>query len=465
MNEKCYDVIVAGGGPAGTAAAISAARQGLKTLVIEHSGCFGGISTSGVLPFWLGVMNGSIPFPKMVEQGLVYKNLPRPQRVVGGIFQEAIDRITAADGGVGPAVMAQTDRCPGLDRLGCHDEFTFDLEIGKRVLDEMVVDSGADILFHSMIVGTEFSQRKIAGVYVANKEGITYITADRFVDCTGDADLIARSGLATDKGDRKTGELTASSLVIHIEDIDSPALENYLNEGGDPWFRGCCQSAKENKPDADIPKALIIFPMIQKGVFMVNGGTGMNGIDGTNADDVTRIMLKGRQRAKTLVEDLFRPYVPGAENCRLRLTATYPGIRETRRIIAEYTLQEEDLLEGKRFDDTIALAGRHFDLGRGKQEQPFQKRDLSVKGGITPIPYRCLVPREADNVIVAGRCIAAEGQSLGPARIMSTCFAMGEAAGIAAFLSLRKAIPYRDVDCGKLQDILREQGAILDCKS
>ena len=459
-----YDVIVAGGGPAGVASAIAAARQGLKTLLIERSGCLGGVSTSGALPFWLGAMTGSIPFRKMLEKGISYRDLPRARPAVGGIFVEAMNRIKEAGGGVGPAKLAQTDKYPGLDRLGCHDEFTFDIEIGKRVLDEMVIGAGVEILYHTLVTGTKVDGRVVSGVYIANKDGMTYVKGKAFIDCTGDADLVAQSGFDTYKGDRLTAEMTEVNLVAHIENIESRAIEQYLNKGGDPWFCDICRKAKNDRLEMDIPGNLILFPMMQEGVFMINEGTTFSGYDGTNAKDITRIMLIGRQRARVLVEELFQPYMPGSKNCRLRMTAAYPGIRETRRIVAEYMLSESDLIEGKRFDDTIALGGRHFDLGRGgsQSRQPFHDRNLSVKTGITPIPYRAMIPRDTINIIVAGRSIAADGQALGPARVMSTCFAMGEAAGIASALYLKNSGSYRGINPSTLKQMLRDNGALVD---
>jgi hypothetical protein len=282
------------------------------------------------------------------------------------------------------------------------------------------------------------------------------------VDATGDADLVARAGFETYKGDKETGEMTAASLVAHIEDIDAGKIAKYLEEGGDPWFYEACTEARQAYPDLDLPSALIIFPMMHEGVFMVNGGTSFGGYDGTSAESLTALTIRGRKRAQLLVEKLFRPYMPGAERCRLRLTAAYPGVRETRRIVAETTLTEEALLSGKRFEDTIALAGRHFDLSRAKTGQPFHEKRLSVKGGVAPIPYGALLPRGADNLIAAGRCIAADGQALGPARIMSTCMAVGQAAGVAARFKLEADAPFRAVDAQALRARLRALDAEVD---
>lgn len=475
-----YDVVVAGGGPAGFSAGIAAARGGLKTLLVESTGCMGGVSTSGALPFMLGATTGSIPFPKMIEQGLQYKDLPHPRKAVGGIFDLFMDAVKEASGGVGPAVMAQSDQYPGLDRLGCHDEFTFDLETGKRVFDEMAAAYGLEVLYYSRALKADMQDNQVKGIWLTNKDSVVYVECKAIIDCTGDADIVANAGYETYKGDRKTGEMTGASLIAHIENIDPGPMEAYLNEGGDPWFTTACAEAQAENPEYNGPNYLIIFPMMQPGVFMVNGGTNRSGIDGTSAASLTELTLWGRQRAKYITEEIFRKHIPGAENASLRLTASLPGVRETRRIVAEYILTEEDLLTGTKFEDVIALAGRHFDLYRGGKhselipeegtegipgctnlKQEFAGKH-SVKLGVTMIPYRSLIPKGSDDIIVAGRCIAADGQALGPARIMSTCMAVGEAAGMATVLKLRDQISYRHVDCKELQQMLRENGAEID---
>lgn len=458
---NAYDVVVAGGGPAGIGAALAAAQNGVKVLLIEGNGCLGGTSTAGNLPFYLGAMTGSIPYKEMLEKNLPYSQLPRPRKAVGGVFDKMVEAIKAEGGGVGPCVMGQSDEYPGLDRLGCHDEFTFDIEIGKRVLDDMMCKAGVDLMYYTHAMDVEREGNKILGVYVHNKSGVSFVPCKMVVDCTGDADLVARAGYETYKGDRVTGEMTAMSLVAQVENVDAAAMEKYLNEGGDPWMRPACAAARAEHPEDDkLPKNIIIFPMVQPGVFMINSGTAVSDVDGTNGDDLTKVTLWGRRRAKFLTEELFRKHIPGAENCRLRSTAAYPGIRETRRIVAEYILTEEDLLEGKKFPDTIALAGRHFDLTRkGEHGQPFADKKISVRGGVARIPFRALVPKGADDIIVAGRCIAADGQALGPARIMSTCMATGEAAGTAAALKVKHGISIRDVDIYELHTILKANGA------
>lgn len=465
-----FDVLVAGGGPAGIGAAVAAARGGAKTLLIEGLGCVGGTGTSGGLPFWLGATTGSIPYYKMLEKGLAYSELPHPRKAVGGIFEEAMDRLRDAGLGVGPAAMGQTKEYPGLDRLGCHDEFTYDLEGGKRILEQMIVEAGAKILYFTHVVGAKVRDGMVDGIFVSNKDGISFIRAKRFIDTTGDADVVSYAGFETYKGDRKTGEMTSASLVVHMEQVDSRAFEEYFNRGGDPWLRDACKKAQKAHPEMDFNDNIILFPMVQDGVFMINGGTAFHFIDGTSAADLSRMMEMGRMRAYDLAEYLFKPYVPGFENVRVRLTASYPGIRETRRIVGEYMLTEEDALCGAEFEDTIALAGRHFDLGRVKRRddgsleyvQPSHKKELKVAGGFMRIPYRCLIPKGAYNLIVAGRCIAADGQAMGPARIMSTCMATGQAAGTAAAMTLVHGCGFKELDPKLLRERLRRDHGIVD---
>lgn len=468
MEMPYYDVVVAGGGPAGIGAAIAAARSGMKTLLIEDNCCLGGISTAGALPFYLGAMTGSISYPQMLKKGLSYSELNRPKEAVGGIFKEMVDRIKSAGGGVGPCVIAQTDKYPGLDRLGCHDEFTFDIETGKRVLDEMATESGVEVLYYTRALDVKMTDKHVDGVYISNKSGISYVPCGVLIDCTGDADMVEAAGFETYKGDRETGEMTHASLVCHIEGVDMAAVEQYLNDGGDPWFKDICRKAQEENPELDVPHRLILFPMVQEGVLMINGGMSAYGYDGTSGEDRTRLTLWGRKRAQLVADVLFKKYMPGGENSSLRLTAYYPGVRETRRIVGETTLTAEMILNDSCSEEVIAIAGRHFDLSRQQKNTMFNNvahqafGEKELPRGATGIPYGAMIPKNSENIFVAGRCIAADGQALGPARIMSTCMAVGEAAGEAASMMLKENLKSMDVDVQVLREHLRQQNAIVD---
>lgn len=461
-QETSYDLIVCGGGPAGIAAAIAAGRAGLRTLLIERAGYLGGVSTAGALPFWLGAFTGSKPYKQMLREGTAYADLPRPRRAVGGIFKELCDtlRTMGAGCGAGPCQVAQGDRYPGLGRLGCHDEFTFDLEAGKRVLERAVLDAGVQVLYYTTVCDAQMEGDAITGLVVANKAGLTRYKAQAYIDCTGDADLAYFAGVPTYTGDVAAGQVASVSLIAHIEGVDSGAMAAYLDAGGDPFFKEACQKAMDAHPDLDLPDHLLIFPMVQPGVFMVNAGTFFSGYDGLDPQSMTELSIRGRERARLLADIVFKN-VPGGAGSSLRLTAPWPGVRESRRIVSQGALTEEDLLTGRTFPDSVALAARHFDLERGAN-QPFHDKGLSMKRDAAQIPYSCMVPQRCTNLLAAGRCVQADGQALGPARIMATCFAVGQAAGTAAALKLKAVCAFKDVDYPALRAKLLAAGAILD---
>ena len=391
-----------GGGPSGVAAAIAAGREGLRVLLLERAGYLGGVSTACALPFWLGGFTGSRPYREMLREGTPYECLPRPRRAVGGIFRELCDALRDIGAGTGadPFVMGQAAEHPGLQRLGCHDEFTFDLEAGKRVLEERVLDAGVELCCYTTICGAEANDRRVRSVIGASKRGLTRFRADAFIDCTGDADVAHFAGAPTIAS--PLGDVSAVSLIAHVENVDAGALEAYLNAGGDPYFRAACARAREEHPEMDLPETMLIFPMVQPGVFMINGGLDLTGYEALDPADMTKLSVRERARAP-----------------------------------------------------------RHFDLDRGRR-QPFHEKQLRMKRDAAQIPYSCMVPQGMDNLLAAGRCIQADGQALGPARIMATCFAVGQAAGTAAALRHAEGCAFSEVSYPVLRRHLLEHGAILD---
>ena len=458
--DQIHDLIICGGGPAGIAAAIAAGRAGLRVCLIERAGYLGGVSTACALPFWLGGFTGSRPYREMLREGTPYEDLPRPRRAVGGIFRELCDALREAGAGTGadPFVMGQASQYPGLQRLGCHDEFTFDLEAGKRILEEKVLEAGVGLLFYTTVCGAEAEEDRIRAVITASKDGLTRHRAEAFIDCTGDADVAHYAGAPTTEA--PPGDVSAVSLIVHVENVDAEKLEAYLNAGGDPYFQAACARAISEHPELDLPETMLIFPMVQPGVFMINGGTDLTGYDALNPSDMTKLSVRGRARAENIAKHVFR-YIPGGENCRVRLTAPWPGVRESRRIVSQGALTEEDLLTGRTFFDSIALAAHHFDLDRGRR-QPFHEKHLRMKRDAAQIPYSCMVPKGIDNLLAAGRCIQADGQALGPARIMATCFAVGQAAGTAAAIRHAQRCAFSNVPFPVLRRRLLDNGAILE---
>lgn len=458
-----YDVVVVGGGPAGTAACIASARGGAKTLLVESSGCMGGQATNGGLPFWLGAR-------AQTADGL--------KDVVGGIYAELRDNMIAEGTAVGQGRSLPQDG--KLLKIGItDDEVMFDVEGGKWLHEQLAIKAGVEILYFTTMLAPKVKDKTIEGLFLVNKNGLCYVDAKVVIDCSGDADVVYRAGFDTLKGDRDTGAVCPATLVWHVEDVDIDAVAEYLNNGGDKRFRALVAELAEKGIWQWEVDFVNFFPMVKKGVVMINGQPQIN-IDGTDARSLTKAMIKGRQNAVDYLNKIMRPYLPGFKDARIRYVASYIGIRETRRIVGEYTLTTEDIVYGRDFDDIIALSGYHFDLGKpvkrsdgtwmiiqplhqnvnSGQTQPMKKAGK----GFVEIPFRCLIPKGAKNLLAAGRCISTDDQALGPVRVMAPCFAMGQAAGTAAAITVAENIDVQQLDPTILRKTLVSQHAILEPK-
>lgn len=438
-----YEVVVVGGGPAGSAAAIAASRMGAKTLLIEATGCLGGVGTSGMVTVLLGGMKRTNP----------------REWAVGGIFKELVQQLVKDGAACEPGAPLGA-----LALFG--DHIFFEPEALKALLEQKAADAGVEVLYFSTFVAPDVENGRIKGVYFANKEGLNYAAADFVVDCSGDADVAFRAGFPTVKGRSDTGLMTASTLLSHVEDVDADALEAYFAQGHDRRFKALVRELKEKGVWTYDEETIIVVPTLRRGVYLINTNRQV-GVDGTDAASLTRAMMAGRRNAREFLEKILRPYYPGFANARLRETAPVVGIRETRKIVGEHTLTDSDCSEGSAFPDTIALSGYCFDLPDPKRPsmQPhfsfFWGKDLPMKKPFVEVPYRCLVPVGSENLLVAGRCVSVKDMALGPVRIMPTCYAMGEAAGVAAALCAKESLRPKDAPVDRLLQILRDNGAVV----
>jgi len=431
LNEE-YEVIVCGGGPAGCAAAIAAAREGAKTLLVESSGMLGGMATSGLVNAWT----------------------------------PGFDGIRHIYGGLSGKIMAAVRENSYETRPNTTKWNIVDFERLKVLLDEMVTEAGAQVLFHSQVCGVEMKDdRNIDVVLVANKAGLTAYRAKVFVDCTGDADLYAWTGKEYHKGS-ETGGLQATSLCFTVSGIDDAAFR-VMNE---PYFNGVDYKHRalinhiiaEGK--YDIRNNHWVPQNTAPGVWTFNAGH-VFGIDPTQPETMTRGLMEGRKTARTL-HDAFTEYAPDAFG-KSYLTATAPtlGIRETRRIVGDYTFTVDDYLARRSFPDEVFRGKYYIDV---HEESEKDTHDISTdyaqygEGESYGVPYRCLCPRDLDNVLVAGRTISSDRLSNGSLRVMSCCMCSGEAVGIAAkYASEMPAVNIHKVDTDLLRKRLREEGAYL----
>ncbi len=441
---KRAELVVCGGGFAGFAAAYSAARQGVQTLLIEKGGCLGGTGTQGLVNHILG-------------ERVYYDNAPF-KTCVRGLFEQLEKRLLAAGGGLD---VDQIDL-----KLPPHGWFgglgvglIFDNEKMKLLLEQMLLEVGVRILYYTSIIDVIRENNLITGVISYSKSGLSVIKGDRFIDATGDGDISALAGCAFELGD-EDGGMAPASLEMHVENVDHEQLTAYMRDTKDYRFKRIINLLKE-QGIWKFPYEIFISVMLtKKDVFMINTIRQV-GIDGTNADSLTAGTIDGRHENYELLT-IMREYFPGFQNASIRQIAPVIGIRETRRITCEYALTVRDLIEGTTFPDSIAVSGYGWDLPHPKRPSYQPLHGTKKTSEFTELPYRCLVPQGIDNLLSAGRCIGVERDVSGVMRVMGVCIAMGEAAGIAASLSIESECAFRQVDTDTLRSEIRRHGGITD---
>lgn len=424
-----FDVIVVGGGPAGIGAAIASARNGARTLIIEESNCLGGLATFGL----------HLHMSKLTDEG-------ENREIIGGIPKEICQRML----NINKAVY----------KNGCLD---YDGEVLKYELDKMFKEENISIRYYTLAVSPILEDNKVVGVITESKSGREAFLARIIIDASGDGDIAARAGCPFEKGRKFDGLMQPATLMFTLRNIDYTKFSEFRK--GDPRLTNTIYRAIENGD-------LYLFEDRAMGLWYFPGRpdelninfTNITNIDSTNADDLTRGTIEGRNQAWLLL-NFFRKYVPGFENAEMVVTAPTLGIRESRRILGSYILTEEDVRHARMFEDNIALGSFFVDIHNPKGVGLYYEYE---RGKIDPaygtyygIPYRCIVPLKVDNILTAGRCISTTHEALGSIRVMFTCMAIGQAAGTAAALAIKKNKTPRELEIKELQKLLKDQGAIL----
>jgi hypothetical protein len=403
----------------------------------------------------------------MVEElAGIYSSIPtekgeRLGRVVGGIAGELVDRMVEIGGA---QIRTGAGHVPGRGFI------PFDAEIWKYVSDRMVLEAGAGLMFHSCCVDAITDGNKVIGVVVDNKSGRHAIFAKVTIDATGDGDIAAHAGVPFEIGN-EGGKVMGNSLIFRLGGVDMRELDRTRDSGEHPARLGSRypqvrELALKAVERGELPT--LSGPWIHVGFrsdeVMVNSTTLYG--DPTKTEDLTRMEIEGREHLRKLVV-FFKNHVPGFQNCYVVKVAPSVSYRESRRIHGEYVLSGDDMKEGKSFEDGIAFGGfASYAGGLTIDIHPSEPGGEHIwerlHNGPTTIPYRCLIPRDFDNILTSGRCISADRKALGSIRVMATCMATGEAAGTAASLSAAEGILPRQVYVPALRDLLKKQGAILD---
>lgn len=438
-SMQTFDVIVAGGGPAGVAAAISAARAGARTALIETTSCLGGMATNGHVPVFNPFSNGRIP-------------------VIRGIGWEVVKKLRKR----GSALLKPD---PVGDEIPQYDWTSLDAEKLKLVLDEMTAAARVGTRYFTQVTEPVLRGNRIVAVQTWSKSGLEEWRAKVFVDATGDADVAARAGCPFEQGDAH-GLMQPTTVPFVIAGL-SPAAGKRIRVK--PKFSPVLQAATlAGKLSGRLDHHYCINSVHPDNIAIGCNYKHQLDIDGTDAASLTRAIREGRQLAHELCEFLRRE-IPGCERAFVASSACLVGVRETRRIVGEYRLDMAHFRERRKSADDIASYRNETDVHvTGKSKADIQKRlntdmDVWLKAGEHyGIPYGALIPKGVRNLLVAGRGISCDRNMLGSVRVMPACFATGEAAGLAAALAARGSGCVRDVDVRKLQQHLLRQGAYID---
>lgn len=424
MNgAKKYDVVVVGGGFAGAAAAIAAAREGKSVRLIEKYNCLGGAACYNMVG----------PFMKywawLTEEKTERKILS------AGIFSEIIDKLTA------------------MNAFKPEKNLVFNEEYLKLILNRMAIEAGVALLYQTAVVGAKKKGNKIEAVTVSNVSGTYDIYGDYFIDATGDANLSYMAGVPFRMGRKSDGLCQPMTLCCRVGGVDTEgyrAIRSEINA----LYRQYQAEGKIKNPRGDV----LILQNIIDGVLHFNT-TRVIKMDPTNIEDVTKAEIIAREQVFEILDFLRENFEP-FKHCTLLSTGMQIGVRESRQIVGEYTLTKEDLLACTKFEDGIAACCYSMDI-HSPDGSETTLHGFKI-GEYYTIPYRALVPKDSENLLVAGRCLSAEHEAQASARVMATACTLGEAAGVAASVACEDKTAVKDVDVQKVRAILRERGACID---
>ena len=442
-SVKNCDVLVVGGGVAGFAAAISAARSGARTILVEENGYLGGTATAGLVA----------PF-------MTCYDAKGEKQIIKGIFSELVDELIKVDGAIHPSECRKCDSYSGYKLRGHLGTTPVDAEKLKLVMERMCVSAGVELCYHYLLVGAHRSEndgRRIEACTFATRNGFYRIEAKAVIDCTGDASVCYHAGGECMFSD-ESGALQPVSTFFLIDGVDKERVDGIVLGSQDERARAFMDILAEEREKNGFPCGTVKVRLYEQvgGIWSINMCQIDKPFDVNDPDEITRAEIEGREQV-AVIFDFLRRRVPGLENIKLIKTSERVGVRESRRMVGEYVLTHDDLLESKIFDDAVVILANSVDVHTpGAVKYHAFKNDSPYS-----IPYRSLVAKDFDNVWSAGKTVSADRMAHGAIRVIPPSIAMGQAAGTAAAMAVCEGLIARDVDTDKLRERLVADGAYL----
>jgi glycine/D-amino acid oxidase-like deaminating enzyme len=414
-------VLVVGSGSAGATAAITAARQGASVILVERYGFMGGISTQ-VLDTFYGF----------------YTPGQQARKVVGGVPDRVVEQLFSRK-----AALYRPNT------YGAGQGITYDPETLKSVWEELALEAGVKLLYHTLVIDVLMQDGRLAGVIAANKAGLWAIQAHAIIDASGDADVAAAAGVPYEGA--KDGPVQSLTTTFQLINVDVERARKVKKEELHARMGEAIESGDFRLPRRE--GSVHITPLAHT---MVTNMTRVAQVDATDPEQLTAAEIEGRRQAFEYARFL-RARVPGYENASIGRLSHQIGVRESRRIQGAYRLSRQDVLAARKFDDAIAQCGAPIEDHHAGADTLW---NYLPEGETYHIPYRCLLPRSVEGLLVAGRCLSADHDAHASVRSMGQCMAMGQAAGAAAALAAQSDCTPSTVDIPTLQSRLRELGAL-----
>ena len=441
------DVLVVGGGPAGLGAALGAVQAGARVILAERYGFLGGNATAALV---MPLMSFHTQMPTKERRGattLLPTDHGPGEAVVGGALAKLLARLVSVGGAIPPT-------------LATGYVVPFDPEWFKIVALDLLDEAGVHLLFHAFASGI-LGESAVEGVVFETKSGPLAIRAKVTVDCTGDADVAVQAGTPTEVG-RADGLVQPMTLMFRMAEFQRAAFETYVKDNPKEWrgvhglwdlVRQATAAGELKLPREDI----LFFATPHEGEVSVNS-TRVTRVLGTDVWDLSYAEWMSRRQMRQIAEFLRR-YVPGFEKAYVMQSGVNVGVRETRRIVGDYQLTADDVLSARKFEDAIARGAYPVDIHNPTGTGTVLKR--LPPGEAYDIPLRSLLPKNADNLIVAGRCISGTHEAHSSYRVMPIVMATGQAAGVTAAIAARRGARPREVSAREIQHELVRQGASL----